>query len=267
MKLTLNILCFWLAIHLAACTPDENEVTPMPFSLQVEAEGFLPADGTDTRASESGYGTTFVSGDKIGVTVLSAEGKLIDGMNNICYEYNGSKWLNSSATPILYYSNATYLAYYPYSASMDGLMSKDAIFAAFVPKEDQSDYANGYTLSDLMVTTGTADLTAKTMKFSFTHLMAMLEFQFTQTIDGTSSAVLLEAGSALTVTSSSLTYKFCELSTEKCYRLLLKPSSALDFNLDYTIGGKTYNYYENGITMPAAGKYLRYNLSHVQNTK
>lgn len=267
MKLIFNILCFWLAIYLVACTPEENNSVSTPFSLQVEAEGFSSADETNTRASESGYGTAFSNGDKIGLIVLSAEGKLIDGMNNICYEYNGSNWVNSSSTPVYYYSNATYLAYYPYNASMDGLASKDAIFAAFTPKEAQSDYANGYTQSDLMITTGTPDLTTKTLKFSFTHLMAMLEFQFTQNLDGTASTVLLETGSTLTATSGGVDYQFCELTTEKCYRLLLKPSVTVDLNLNYTIGKKTYSYSETGVTMPAAGKYLRYNLSHIQGTE
>lgn len=267
MKLIFNILCFWLAIYLVACTPEENNSVSTPFSLQVEAEGFSSADETNTRASESGYGTAFSNGDKIGLIVLSAEGKLIDGMNNICYEYNGSNWVNSSSTPVYYYSNATYLAYYPYNASMDGLASKDEIFAAFTPKEAQSDYVNGYTQSDLMITTGTPDLTTKTLKFSFTHLMAMLEFQFTQNLDGTASTVLLETGSTLTATSGGVDYQFCELTTEKCYRLLLKPSVTVDLNLNYTIGKKTYSYSETGVTMPAAGKYLRYNLSHIQGTE
>lgn len=267
MKLIFNILCFWLAIYLVACTPEENNSVSTPFSLQVEAEGFSSADETNTRASESGYGTAFSNGDKIGLIVLSAEGKLIDGMNNICYEYNGSNWVNSSSTPVYYYSNATYLAYYPYNASMDGLASKDAIFAAFTPKEAQLDYANGYTQSDLMITTGTPDLTTKTLKFSFTHLMAMLEFQFTQNLDGTASTVLLETGSTLTATSGGVDYQFCELTTEKCYRLLLKPSVTVDLNLNYAIGKKTYSYSETGVTMPAAGKYLRYNLSHIQGTE
>lgn len=166
-----------IIVVLLACTEDvEMKDSNISLSVTATTEDFVPLDETVTRASENLYKTDFVNGDQIGITVVK-DGKIVDGIKNICYTYNSAtkKWETVGDTPPLHiYQDVTYLAYYPYDAvTMADKLSEEEILHAFVPQTDQSTYAN-YTKSDLMVATGTADRVTKTLSLSFRHMMAML---------------------------------------------------------------------------------------------
>lgn len=145
-------------------------------NVEVSTEGFTPTEGSTTRASENHYQTEFINGDQIGVTMVKG-GKIVDEVDNICFTYDTTtkKWTTDSELPLSYYQDVTYLAYYPYDAGMNGKVSEQEIIDAFTPQTDQSTYAN-YTKSDLMVATGIADPTAKTLTLPFRHAMAMVAF-------------------------------------------------------------------------------------------
>lgn len=175
MKKSIYVSLVFIGL-LSACTEDvEMKVSNIILSVTATSEAFAPLDGTVTRASENLYKTEFANGDQIGITVIK-EGKIVDGVNNICFTYNAStkKWEAAAGSPSLfYYPEVTYLAYYPYDAAMSDKMTEQEIIDAFTPQTDQSTYAN-YTKSDLMVATGTADRVAKTLSLPFSHKMALV---------------------------------------------------------------------------------------------
>lgn len=122
-------------------------------AVNVTAAGFSSAetDAVATRASDTGYGTAFVEGDRIGITVVQ-DGTILQ--DNVAYELTGGTW-RPQGGGVYSYTHATYIAYYPYSDAMDGKKSADEIKAAFSPANDQSAYP-AYTASDLMVWSGGA---------------------------------------------------------------------------------------------------------------
>jgi hypothetical protein len=147
-----------------------------PVTISVTANGFI--SGTpDTRASESGYVTSFVNGDKIGILVITADNNIVE--NNIPYRYNETAWAPDGVNTIHRYApGTTYLAYYPYSSTMNGKKTATEILAAFTPNIDQSTYA-GYTASDLM--TGTGTVSSNTLNITLVHAMAMIEIRLNAT--------------------------------------------------------------------------------------
>lgn len=185
-----NILYFPLlvllsAVSLCGCSNDDEPVATATdgttLNVTARADGFAPTDGTaqtdtpQTRASESGYTTTFVKGDQIGVFAVKG-GSVITGCQNVPLTYNGTSW--SGSAPVYKYAGATYFAYYPYTASMNSKTSVDEIVAAFnatvTTATDQSTYAK-YTACDLMTTTGAVSPTSSSLSFSFTHKMSLIE--------------------------------------------------------------------------------------------
>ena len=175
MQKSILYTLFCTYIVLSGCEQAEVATEPADTILNVEvsAEAFTPMEST-TRASEELYLTKFTGGEQIGVTIVK-DGKIVDEVNNICFTYDATtkKWATDSPLPISYYQDVTYLAYYPYDVKMNGKVSEQEIIDAFTPQTDQSTYAN-YTKSDLMVATGTADPTAKTLTLPFRHAMAMI---------------------------------------------------------------------------------------------
>jgi hypothetical protein len=129
------------------------------------------------RALESGYTTSFISGDKIGILVITADNNIVE--NNISYRYNGTAWAPDGAQTIhRYASGTTYLAYYPYSSAMNGKKTAAEILAAFTPNIDQSAYA-GYSASDLMMGTGT--VSSATLNITLKHALALVEIHLNAT--------------------------------------------------------------------------------------
>lgn len=254
-------------ILFAACS-EEFELPNASVILDITATSgtFEPADVTATRASENLYKTEFTNDDQIGITVIK-DGKIVDGVNNTCFTYNAStkKWEADAGSPSLYYyQDVTYLAYYPYDASMDNKMSEQEIIDAFTPQTDQSTYAN-YTKSDLMVATGTADRAAKTLSLPFSHKMALVSvsavtnkfvtsggYEYTP---GEEFAVRNLAETSITIGAQAL--KPCSFD-DGTFRVIVPPdATAQTINIRYKWVDVT-DYTDQTQQTLTSGKYLHY---------
>lgn len=254
-------------ILFAACN-EEVELPNTSVTLDITATSgtFEPADGTATRASENLYKTEFTNGDQIGITVIKG-GKIVDGVNNICFTYNEStkKWEADAGSPSLYYyQDVTYLAYYPYDAAMSDKMTEQEIIDAFTPQTDQSTYDN-YTKSDLMVATGTADRAAKTLSLPFSHKMALVSvsavtnkfvtsggYEYTP---GEEFAVRNLAETSITIGTQSLTP--CSFD-DGTFRVIVPPdATAQTINLKYKWVDLT-DFTDQTQQTLTSGKYLHY---------
>lgn len=254
-------------ILFAACS-EEVELPNASVTLDITATSgtFEPADGTATRASENLYKTEFTNGDQIGITMIK-EGKIVDGMNNICFTYNAStkKWEADAGSPSLYYyQDVTYLAYYPYDVLMNDKVSEQEIIDAFTPQTDQSTYAN-YTKSDLMVATGTANRAAKTLSLPFSHKMALVSvsavtnkfvtsdgYEYTP---GEEFAVRNLAETSITIGTQAL--KPCSFD-DGTFRVIVPPdATAQTINIKYKWVAVT-DYTDQTQQTLTSGKYLHY---------
>jgi hypothetical protein len=208
-----------------------------PVTLSVTANGFT--SGTpDTRASESGYVTTFVSGDKIGILVIAADGNIVE--DNIPYRYSGTVWAPDGVNTVHRYSSGTtYLAYYPYSSAMNGKKTIAEILTAFTPNSDQSVYA-GYTASDLM--TGTGTVSSTTLNITLKHALSLVEIHLNAT--SASQPTFLIGGNSV---------KPYSIATG-VYRYLVKPGETT-VSGTYKVGTKVIQY-SQPITIEG-GKYAR----------
>jgi hypothetical protein len=245
---TLRIIAVAAVCLFTGC--DKEDFTEACFSEQVTisitANGF-DSGAPETRASENGYVTSFVSGDKIGILVITADGNIVE--NNIPYRYNGTVWTPDGANTIHRYSSGTtYLAYYPYSSTMNGKKTAAEIIAAFTPNGDQSVYA-GYTASDLM--TGTGTVSSATLNITLTHALALVEIHLKKEKE---SASLTQP--AFSIGGSSV--KPYAIATG-VYRYLVKPGETT-IGGTYIIGGKTIRYSQT-VTMES-GKYTRLDVNN-----
>ena len=164
-----------------------------PLAVSVSDYGFTSASGTKatTRATESGYVTTFAKGDQIGLFVVNSSNTVETA--NLCLTYDGTKWNYPTGT-ILYYDNTAnkrYFAYYPYQSTLTGApttsIATDAAtffataIADWTPATDQSSQVN-YTASDLMVGTGSIGAllsnVTRPMSFNMNHQMALVDMNF-----------------------------------------------------------------------------------------
>lgn len=129
---------------------------------------------TGTRAgTDLGGTTTFENGDEIGIIAVK-DGAVLAGCNNVKLTYNSADgtWAGDD---IFYDNGATYIAYSPYRAVMNGKTSAQEIFDAFVVADVQNTAAL-FAANDLMIDdSGTADKTTQTLTFTFEHKLALLE--------------------------------------------------------------------------------------------
>lgn len=160
---------FFLLVLASGCSKDEDSPLPengSPFVLQVEAKGYRPT--ALTRATESGLTTTFAKNDQIGVIITHPD----NSMEHVVYTYNGYSW-TTATTPLYYDSKDIYSAYYPYRWDLEG-KSIEEIKSAFEPVADQSDYATGYAVSDLMTCERAEMGDDKKLKIKLSHVFAQL---------------------------------------------------------------------------------------------
>lgn len=246
-------------ILFAACS-EEVELPNTSVTLDITATSgtFEPADATVTRASENLYKTEFTNGDQIGITVIK-DGKIVDGVNNICFTYNAStkKWTAAAGSPALYnYQDANYLAYYPYDAGMNDKMSEQAIIDAFTPQADQSTYAN-YTKSDLMTGTGTVSLVEgkSVLTFQLAHRMSLLVIyprgQHYQTSDGYDFYAPPKDITTLEVGSITSVYQ-----PGDCTFRAIVPPGAVDVTISYVTTEDVILQY-TGTASTTAGKFTK----------
>lgn len=275
-----NILYFPLlvllsAVSLCGCSNDDEPVAATTdgttLTVTARADGFASTDGTaQTRASESGYTTTFVKNDQIGVFAVKNGGVIAD-CKNVPLTYNGAAWEGT----VYKYTGATYFAYYPYTASMNDKTSVDAIVTAFnttvTTATDQSTYAK-YTACDLMTTTGDVSPTGSSLSFSFTHRMSLIEIslpaqKYKTTDDANAyeySAPVLGATFSLTPSSDGgeTTIKPYPIGNG-VFRYIVPAGTSNTtvsgaFN---TADGKTIEYSTSSLSL-SAGNYKRLNVTY-----
>lgn len=276
-----NILYFPLlvllsAVSLCGCSNDDEPVVTATdgttLTVIARADGFAPTDGTSqtgtpqTRASESGYTTTFVKGDQIGVFAVKG-GSVITGCQNVPLTYDGTSW-----SGVYKYPDATYFAYYPYTDGMNNKTSIDEIVAAFnatvTTATDQSTYAK-YTACELMTTTGDVSPTSSSLSFSFTHKMSLIEIslpaQKYKTTDNADayeySAPVLNPTFSLTLSGSggATPIKPCPMGNG-IYRYIV-PAGTSDVSGAFNIAdGKTIEYSKSSLSL-SAGNYKRLNVT------
>lgn len=286
-----NILYFPLlvlltAVSLCGCSNDDEPVVTATdgttLTVIARADGFASTDGTaqtgtphtdtpQTRASESGYTTTFVKDDQIGVFAVK-DGSVITGCQNMPLTYNGTSW--SGSTPVYKYADATYFAYYPYTDGMNNKTSVDEIVTAFnatvTTATDQSTYAK-YTACDLM-TTDVVSPTGSSLSFSFTHRMSLIEIslpaQKYKTTDNADayeySAPVLNPTFSLTLSGSggATTIKPCPMGNGAFRYIVPAGTSGTTVSGAFNIAdGKTIEYSKSSLSL-SAGNYKRLNVTY-----
>lgn len=197
-----NILhTFWAAaLLLTACTQEEIPLLDAddaePLSITVTDGGYVSADKTATRATENGYTTQFTAGDICGLYIVRNGTIVYDNVKiTATTGTNGSlSWQPGAGVTLAGgFTSERYFLYYPYQADMTGKVTASAtndadffapLISGWQPKTDQSDYATGYTASDLMTATGSAVKTDGKLSLSFamTHRMALAVIDCSQTI-------------------------------------------------------------------------------------
>src|SRR5574344_2169391 len=110
--LNAGLIACALLMTLSGCSTDETVTDEKgteakSMKITVSDGNFTSAENSaaKTRATDTESGTSFTSGDAIGVFVVNSDNTL--ALTNAKYTYNGSKWLNSSDTEYLpYYDGA-----------------------------------------------------------------------------------------------------------------------------------------------------------------
>lgn len=253
-------LCLFTILHACTCElTDTCEVLDDALlTVVATSEAFKPVEGTATRASENFYKTEFINGDQIGITAMK-DGKIVDGVNNICFTYNAStaNWTAATGSPSLYYyQDVTYLAYYPYDVGMSDKMSEQAIIDAFTPQADQSTYAN-YTKSDLMTGTGSVSVIngKSVLTFQLAHRMSLLVIyprgQHYQTSDGYDFYAPPKDITTLQVGSMTAVYQPGDCT----FRAIVMPDT-IDVTINYiTTENATLGY--TGSVIATTGKFSK----------
>lgn len=259
-------LLFLLCISVLCGCTDNDEPVPATdgstLTVHATADGFASADGADTRASEDGYTTKFVNGDKIGVFAVK-NGQVIEDCKNVPLTYNGTNWEGTA----YYYTGAEYFAYYPYDESMKDETSVDEIVKVFKPQDDQSTYAS-YTKSDLM----TADVvfpSDKTLNFKFEHKMSLIEislpvqkyttggespYEYSSPVIGATFSIASDGNGQQSITPYNM--------GGGVYRCIVPAGVSHTVGGEFqTGGGKTIEYNKPKLSL-SAGNYKRLNVSY-----
>lgn len=174
-----------------------------PFLITVTDGGYASETTDDTgkagsRATENGYTTAFTDGDQCGLYIVRG-GEIV--YDNICLTATADAegnltWQAPEGTNLGGgLPDEYYFLYYPYQTEMTDKVtvanaaSADAAFFAplisgWQPKADQSNYATGYTASDLMTASGTTSYADGKLSLSFrmAHRMAMAVIEMPETV-------------------------------------------------------------------------------------
>ena len=214
-------------------------------SLKIEvADAGLGTQAT-TRASYSGYTTSFENGDRIGLYVVKGT-RVVNA--NVLYEYDGTSW--STDADVEYNDGYSYYAYFPYVASPytpDFSQSTvDGKFDLFINdasnKFHQADQHTkaAFQASDFMLAQG-ASGGGNTVTFSMYHKKGLAVF------DGEGAADATFTGNIPYLMSSTKYF-------------LMKPSTNTEFTDDestYTLNASSGHY----VTHNIAESYTNYFLT------
>lgn len=272
-----------VAVLLAACAQEElplcNTSDALRLSITI-ADGGYSADGLQkaaTRAAENGYNTTFTAGDACGLYIVR-DGEIV--YDNIKLTATAGTegsldWTPEAGTTLAgglagELAGERYFLYYPYQEDMTGKVtatatSDAAFFATLIsgwqPKADQSDYAQGYALSDLMTAEGVAGSVtdgALPLTFGMKHRMALAVIELPKVVYNFSNSSKI-SDYTVPVTADFGANKPCFTSDGLC-RYLVNPlsSQAPTLRGTYSGGTKEFTFTPSGI---AAGTYKTYKVA------
>lgn len=280
MKL-INLLYMLVLVALFSCEADE--IRPIShLSVKLHCSSFKGATDREIRGVEEGYKTVFKGGEQIGITALK-DGVIYHDMDNVPFTYDAAtdtwKPTNNTLPQLYYYPGLTYIAYYPYDATMSGKKSEQEIIDAFTPQTDQSTYA-AYTASDLM--TREASVTgsdgAYTLTFDLQHRMAMVEASIYTKYFTTSLTDGYDYFSFIDYPVKEINqgkfkidgteYSSCAMGNG-AFRVLFKPTQterSVQFNFQLAEGQKIYEYQDPINRQITGGKYYLYSITTPKST-
>lgn len=255
MKL-INLAYLLLLAALIGCEADER-CPNNRLSIKVCSNSFEKATTGKTRIAEEDFKTVFKGGEQIGVTAVK-DGAVLAGMDNVSFTYDAvaNAWnpSNTSFPQLYYYPDVTYIAYYPYDATMSGKRSEQEIIDSFTPQTDQSTY-EAYTASDLM--TAEATVTGSdgvyTLTFDLQRRMTLMIIyprgQHYLSADGYEFYAPPKEVSTFQIRSTTTPYQPGDCT----YRAIVAPG-AVDVAIDYTTVEDAALQYKGKVTAEA-GKY------------
>lgn len=257
---------------LASCSQEDMPAFEMEsggakaLAITVTDGGYSANGQPQSRATENGYATKFTAGDACGM-YLVRDGNVI-GKGNIKIVASsdgkdGLKWGTDDGSEIVVDSEITMYLYYPYQENMEGKTNNsasneagffDKLISEWQPKADQSDYATGYTASDLMTATGT--LSSNSVEFSMTHRMALAVIDLPKTVYKFTDTTIPDY--ILVPADFTGEAKPCRMA-DGTYRYLVKPqtTSASQITGSYAEGKKEFRFTPNGLT---GSKYKTYKI-------
>ena len=203
----------WVAAAVLLAASCEREELPgvgadgtQTLAITVTDGGYAPADrnggspagAPQTRAVENGYTTRFTVDDACGLYIVRGGELAYANVKLTATAATGGTltWQPEAGVTLTGgFNGEAYYLYYPYQADMIGKTASvptadmsDAVFfdpliRDWMPKADQSIYTTGYTASDLMTATGTANKNGKTiaLSFSMAHRMALAVIELPKT--------------------------------------------------------------------------------------
>lgn len=260
MKTNILYSMLLLVALLPSCNSDERfgsetyQSGSGTIELTVSAGEFLIDGAPDTRAADNGDAITFDSGDRIGLIIFKGDGTLL--ANNIPYVYDGSQWTFDASTASSEGSNKqqcyndyvannlTYIVYYPYSASVDGVMNENDLKGKFVPKENQQS-EDAYRSSDLMVWKSSSAQPLKKLSAELKHAYASVSLSPSmkcRLADGSDTEVFY-VPSGVSDVSFTIDNDICDpyQASDGSFRCILPVSfTSGDIRYFYTFEDKTY---------------------------
>lgn len=179
------------ALATAACTADDFEGEGRPQTqvrtLSIEVTTSSPETRAEYATSGGTIRETFSDGDQIGVYGLNGTEVIAD---NVKFTMEDGKWIPEA--DVIYSSEYTYYAYYPYKASAT-LSGSSCTFDSSAPAEDTDDSSDkfaafishwpiaadqstkeAFRTSDLLASRG-ENQTIPVVRFTMAHKLAMVE--------------------------------------------------------------------------------------------
>ena len=227
--------------------PDAAMEELPPLSISVTDGGYV-AEGIKTetaaRAVENNYRKDFTAGDECGLYIVR-DGKIVAENVKLVAEDgdNGISWRTANGTSLAGgLPDEVYFLYYPYkqeiTGKVDASADNDAAFfekliSTWTVSSDQSDYASGYSASDLMTASGTVKETGDVLSLSFTmkHRMSLVVIEVPLTIYHFTDFPDITYSEGASNVDFKGNFKPCAYNG--AYRYLFNPFSSSDVVLTY----------------------------------
>ena len=271
----LSLLFSLCTAALCSCAEHDEPITTahgIPLTIRATADGFTAADGADTRASENGYITKFTIGDEIGVFAVKDGAVIADCKNVKCIRNADGSWSADALAPVYYYIDAQYFAYYPYKSELpaENITDVSGIVDYFNKNivTDQGTYDN-YTAWDLMTAALVSPDGNKTLSFSFTHQMSLIEIslpvQKYKTSDAADAYEYAEPaiGATFSITKEDAPMSIIPYNTGKgVYRYIVPAETSCTVAGEFQNVAGTAIKYESSTLSLSTGKYKRLNVTY-----